>query len=150
MDVDVQYTIQFRTAMDKKEMFKVLKTCIIGESFRECGVGYDPEDALETYHVSEFLETVDADDVTGSFSCPEQFLEDLCSTNAGSVYETVHTMEKSWQSSSSGLVKPAQRPTCKTLWDLGNAEALKYIDDFFGEDTARDFLDHGSSLFDDL
>ena len=131
--------------MDKKEMFQVLRTCIIGESFRACGVGYNPEDSLETYHASEFLEDVDDEDITGSFSSPEHFLESLCSSNAGRIYSTVREMENCWKSSKNG-----SSSTMKILWDLGNAEALQYIDDNFGEEIAQEFLDYGCSIFDDL
>ena len=43
-------------------------------------MGYHPEDALETYHASDFLDDVDDEDITGSFSSPEHFLESLCSS----------------------------------------------------------------------
>lgn len=132
--------------MDSKETFEVLRTCIIGESFRACGVGYDPEDALETYHASEFLEDVDEDDITGSFSSPEHFLESLCSSNAGKIYATIREMEKCWESSKAD----AFDATMKLLWDLGNTEAMRYIDENFGEEIAQKFLDHGCSIFGDL
>lgn len=128
--------------MDKSEMFKVLQTCIIGESFRACGVGYDPEDALEPYHASEFEDNVDEDEFKGSWSTPEHFLESLCSSNAGRVYGTIRAMENCWK-----FDKRAKN--VKILWDLGNAEALQYIDDKFGQNVAQEFLDYGCGLFDD-
>lgn len=128
-------------------MFEVLRTCIIGESFRACGVGYHPEDALQPYHASEFLDNVDEDDITGSFHSPEHFLEDLCSSNAGRVYDTIRQMERCWESS-----KPDSnsKPTMKLLWDLGNANAMQYIDDNFGPRMAQGFLDYGTILFDEF
>lgn len=133
------------TNMDKKEMFDVLRTCIIGESFRACGVGYDPEDALETYHASEFLDDVAEDDITGSWSSAEHFLETLCSSNAGRVYDTIREMETCWKDD---LPFCGNRDMAKLLWDLGNAEALQYIDDNFGQLVGQDFLEHGSSVYD--
>lgn len=131
-------------------MFEVLKTCIIGESLRACGVGYHPEDALEAYHASEFLDNVDEDDITGSFHSPEHFLETLCSSNAGRVYDTIREMDnlwKSWKSGSSESLSKSSAETMKLLWDLGNAEALQYIDDNFGQPMAQGFLDYGTLLF---
>lgn len=133
--------------MDKKDMFEILQTCIIGESFRACGVGYHAEDALETYHASEFIDDVDEDDVTRGFSSPEHFLEALCSSNAGRVYDTIRSMETCWKSSKTG---GARDNMMKMLWDLGNAEALQYIDDNFGQGIAQEFLAYGSELFDDI
>lgn len=124
-------------------MFEVLQTCIIGESFRACGVGYDPEDALETYHAAEFEDNVEEDDVKGSWSTPEQFLESLCSSNAGRVYDTIRAMQNCWE-----FNKRAQNAMFKILWYLGNAEALQYIDENFGQDVAQDFLEYGCELFD--
>ncbi|CAM9934981.1 unnamed protein product [Ectocarpus sp. 12 AP-2014] len=135
--------------MDKKEMFDVLQTCIIGESFRACGAGYHPEDALETYHAIEFLENVDQDDITGSFHSPEHFLENLCSSNAGRVYETIREMDNMWTSGSSECLSKSSAETMKLLWDLGNTEALQYIDDNFGQRMAQGFLDYGTLLFDE-
>ena len=135
-------------SMNKTEMFEVLQTCIIGESFRACGVGYHPEDALEPYHASEFLDNYEEDDITGSFHCPEHFLEELCSSNAGRVYATIREMERCWQSASKTGCN--SKPTMKLLWDLGNAEALQYIDDNFGQRTAQGFLDYGTLLFDEF
>ncbi|CAM9156723.1 unnamed protein product [Ectocarpus sp. 12 AP-2014] len=132
--------------MERKEMFQVLRTCIIGESFRACGVGYHPEDALETYHASEFLENVDEDEVHGSFDSAEHFLESLCSSTAGKVYNTIREMERFWND------EPFSRfddRMAKLLWDLGNAEALQYIDDNFGQEVGQEFLDHGSFKFDE-
>lgn len=126
-------------------MFTILKTCIIGESFRACGMGYDPEDVLESYHAAEFEDNFDEDDVKGSWNTPEHFLESLCSSNAGRVYDTIRAMENCWT-----FDKKAQNTMFKILWDLGNAEALQYIDDNFGQDVAQQFLEHGSELFDDL
>ena len=131
--------------MDRVEMFEVLKTCIIGESFRACGVGYDPEDALETYHAAEFQDNYDEDDVKGSWSTPEHFLESLCSSNAGRVYDAIRAMENCWN-----FDKREQNTVFKVLWDLGNAGALQYIDDNFGQDVAKKFLKYGCELFDDL
>jgi len=132
--------------MNKTEMFEVLQTCIIGESFRACGVGYHPEDALETYHASEFLENMDENDINGSFHSPEHFLENLCSSNAGRIYATIREMETCWKSSKTS----PRDATMKLLWDLGNSEALQYIDDNFGQQAAQEFLDYGCSIFDEL
>lgn len=126
-------------------MFEVLKTCIIGESFRACGVGYDPDDALEPCHAAEFEEHFDEDDVKGSWNTPEHFLESLCSSNAGRVYDTIRAMENCWN-----FEKKPQNVMMKILWDLGNAEALQYVDDNFGQNVAQEFLDYGCDLFDDL
>ncbi|CAN0346747.1 unnamed protein product [Ectocarpus sp. 6 AP-2014] len=134
--------------MDTKEMFQVLQTCIIGESFRACGVGYHPEDALETYHASDFPDSVDEDDITGSFHSPEDFLESLCSSNAGRVYGTIREMENLWESGSSESLSKSSAETMKLLWDLGNAETLQYIDDHFGQEEAQGFLEYGAVLFD--
>ena len=130
-------------------MFEVLRTCIVGESFRACGIGYHPEDGLEMYHVSEFHDNVDADDITGFFSSPDDFLESLCSTNAGRVYEAVREMERCWKSNTAG--QPAAiNNTMKRLWILGNPEALEYIDDNFGQEAAQDFLEYGCFVFGDV
>lgn len=126
-------------------MFKVLQTCIIGESFRACGVSYDPEDALEPYHASEFEDDADEDDKKGSWSTPEHFLESLCSSNAGRVYDTIRAMENCWK-----FGKKAQNVTFNILWGLGNAEALQYINDNVGQNVAQEFLDYGCDLFGDL
>ncbi|CAN0329108.1 unnamed protein product [Ectocarpus sp. 8 AP-2014] len=134
--------------MDTAEMFEVLKTCIIGESFRACGVGYHPEDALEAYHASDFLDNVDEDDITGSFHSPEHFLENLCSSNAGRVYDTIREMDNLWKSGSPESLSRSSAETMKLLWDLGNTEALQYIDDNFGQPVAQGFLDYGTLLFD--
>ncbi|CAM9104305.1 unnamed protein product, partial [Hapterophycus canaliculatus] len=128
--------------MERQEMFEVLRTCIIGERFRACGVGYHPEDALETYHASEFLDDVHEDDIHGSFHSPEHFLESLCSSNAGRVYTTIREMQNCWESSKTGT-----DTTMTLLWDLGNSEALQYIDDNFGQEVAQDFLEYGCSIF---
>lgn len=128
--------------MERKETFDLLRTCIIGESFRACGVGYDPEDALETYHASEFLDNVDADDITGGFASPESFLESLCSCNAGRVYETIRDMERCWESGKVGASK-----IMSILWDLGNAEAERYVDENFGDEASREFLEYGQEVF---
>jgi len=133
--------------MDTEEMFEVLKTCIIGESFRACGVGYHPEDALEAYHASDFLDNVDEDDIAGSFNTPEHFLEDLCSSNAGRVYSTIREMDSLWKSESLSPPSKSSAETMKLLWDLGKAEAFRYIDDNFGQRTAQVFWDHGMLLF---
>lgn len=133
------------STMDKNEMFEVLQTCIIGESFRACGVGYDPEDALEPYHASEFLDNYEEEDVKGSWNTPEHFLESLCSSNACRVYDTIRAMENCWK-----FEKKTQNAAFKILWDLGNAEALQYIDDNFGQNVAQEFLDYGCELFDDM
>ncbi|CAN0240674.1 unnamed protein product [Ectocarpus sp. 6 AP-2014] len=134
--------------MDTEEMFEVLRTCIIGESFRACGVGYHPEDALEAYHASEFLDNIDEDDITGSFHSPEHFLENMCSSNAGRVYDTIREMDDLWKSGLPGSLSRSSAETMKLLWDLGNVEALQYIDDNFGQLVAQEFLEYGSSLFD--
>ena len=130
--------------MNLQQMFEVLKTCIIGESFRACGVGYDPEDALETYHAAEFEENFGEDDVKGSWRTPEHFLESLCSSNAGRVYDAIRAMENCWN-----FHKKTHNAMFKILWDLGNAEALQYIDDTFGQNVAEQFLSYGCELFDD-
>ncbi|CAM9400898.1 unnamed protein product [Ectocarpus sp. 12 AP-2014] len=132
--------------MDRAEMFEVLQTCIIGESFRACGVGYDPEDSLQTYHAAEFCDDVEEDDIMGGFNSPEQFLEDLCSSNAGRVYDTLREMGKRWESPSTKTGSHPS-PAMKILWDLGNAEAHRYIDDNFGQRTSQGFLEHGSTIF---
>jgi hypothetical protein len=132
--------------MDREEMFKVLQTCIIGESFRACGVGYDAEEGLEPYHASEFLDNFDEDDINGSFHSPEHFLESLCSSNAGRIYNTIREMENCWKTKSS----MCSTPTMKLLWDLGNPEAMQYIDDMHGEAVAEDFFEHGCSIFGEL
>lgn len=129
--------------MDPSEMFSVLKTCIIGESFRACGFGYDPEDALETYHASEFLADQNGDDVTGSFHSPEHFLEDLCRSDVVTIYQEIRTMEKVWDDGVGGSMRTIR----KKLWELGSGEAFAYFEDFCDDETARCFLTHGGSLF---
>ncbi|CAN0411716.1 unnamed protein product, partial [Ectocarpus sp. 13 AM-2016] len=103
----------------------------------------------ETYHAIEFLENVDQDDITGSFHSPEHFLENLCSSNAGRVYETIREMDNMWTSGSSECLSKSSPETMKLLWDLGNTEALQYIDDNFGQRVAQGFLDYGRLLFDE-
>lgn len=132
--------------MCKGEMFAVLQTCIIGESFEACGVGYDPEDSLDTYHASDFLDDVDEEDVTGTFSGPEQFLEDLCSSSVGRVYGTLRSMRKSWELSRSILSRHESEVAWR-LWDLGREAAAAYIDEYFGCGDAKDFLERGERLF---
>ena len=131
-------------------MFEVLRTCIIGESFRACGVGYDPGDALETYHAAEFEDNYEEDDIKGSWNTPEHFLESLCSSNAGRVYDTIRAMENCWKLDKRAQNNTHTNTTFKILWDLGNAEALQYIDENFGQNVAEEFLTYGCELFDDV
>ncbi|CAM9201121.1 unnamed protein product [Pylaiella littoralis] len=131
--------------MDAKQMFSLLKTCIIGESFRACGVGYDPEDNLETYHLSDFCDDYAEEDVTGTFRSPEHFLEDLCGSSVVQIYDAIRTMESAWNGGG-GVVK-VPMPICKSLWELGCAEACMYLEDFCEEESACWFAKHGISLF---
>lgn len=124
-------------------MFDILRTCIIGESFRACGCSYHPEDALETRHASEFDDN-GADATLRCFESPEHFLESLCSSNAGRVYDTIREMERIWVNfSGEGELTPAM----ELLWDLGNSEASQYVRDNYGEEAAFTFLERGGNVF---
>lgn len=139
------FTIRFK--MKEGEVFDLLRTCIIGEAYRACGVGFDPEDNLEVYHIDEFLENVHPDEVSGSWASPEAFLEMECSSWSGRIYETIYMMERSWKLNKSCLQKDWQKSIGKSLWELGQDEAMNYISVYGEENDSDYFIDKGNALF---
>ena len=133
--------------MDNNEIFSILKTCIVGEAYQACGVGFNHEDSLDVYHLVEINENVDPDDIKGPYQSPDAFLEMECQSNSDRIYETIYLMESSWKLGTPCFHKNWQLPIGKKLWDLGKSEAAQYLSTYGEEEDLRQFIDRGESLF---
>ena len=102
---------------------------------------------MEVYHLNDFSENVDPDDITGSYSSPGQFLEDLCGIFSGQIYEAIYLMESSWVLGKSTMHKNWQRRVCRKLWDLGKDSCIHYLSEYGEEEDLGSFLEKGESLF---
>ena len=133
--------------MDRKETFSILRTCIIGEAFRACGLGFDPEDNLDVYNLGDVEENVDPEDIKGPFPSPDAFLETECSSDSKRIYETIYLMECSWMIGANCLHKEWQRKIGRKLWELGREEAIHYMSTY-GEDEESDLFEkNGETLY---
>ena len=128
-------------------MFNILKTCIVGGAYEACGVGFDPEDSLDVYHIDNFDENVDPEEVNGSYSSPGAFLEMECSSNCGRIYETMYLMESSWKLGKNCFHKDWQKPIGNKLWNLGKDVAIEYVSNYGEEDETMKLMNMGESLF---
>lgn len=133
--------------MDKTDTYKLVQSCIIGTAYENCGVGFDPEQSLEIYHLSEFKENVSPGDITGPFRNPDQFLEEVCRSCTGRIYETMYLMETSWDLGVSALPKEWQRNIARSLWELCQEQACHYLDEMEGVEATSEFLETGDALF---
>jgi hypothetical protein len=133
--------------MNESEMFNILRTCIIGEAYQACGIGFDPEDNLDVYHLDDLKENADPDEWTGSYSSPDAFLETECGSNAGRIYETIYLMEASWRLGKSSFHKEWQLPIGSKLWDMGKGVAMQYLSSHGEDDDLRLFVDRGEAVF---
>lgn len=132
-----------------EELYMILQTSVIGGAYEACGVGFDVEQGLEVYHISEFSENTDPDEITGSYASPDQFLEDLCGVLSGDVYKVIDLMESSWKLGSSTMHKGWQRRVCRKLWDLGKDSCIHYLSENGDDGELVSFLTKGESLFGD-
>lgn len=130
-----------------KELYDILQTSVIGGAYEACGVGFDVEEGLEVYHISEFSENTDPDDITGSYTSPDHFLEDLCGVFSGQIYEAMYLMKSSWALGTPTMHKDWQSRVCKKLWDLGKESCVHYLSEYGEEEELRSFLEKGESLF---
>ena len=130
-----------------RTFYDILQTSIIGGAYEACGVGFDTEDRLEVYHIDEFSENIDPDDITGSYGSPDQFLEDLCGTFSGQIYEAIYLMRSSWELGKPTMHKDWQRRVCRKLWDLGKDNCIHYLSEYGEDDETEYFLEKGESLF---
>ena len=133
--------------MENRKFYDILQTSIIGCAYEACGIGFDIEDGLECYHIDEFSENTNPDDITGAYNSPEHFLEDLCGMFSGQVYEILYIMKSSWSMGKSTMHKHWQRRVCKKLWDLGKDNCIQYLSDFGEEEDIQCFLEKGEYLF---
>ena len=133
--------------IEDNELYEILQTSVIGGAYEACGVGFDVEQGLEVYHISEFSENVDPDDVTGSYTSPDHFLEDLCGVFSGDIYKAIDLMESSWKLGTPTMHKDWQRRVCRKLWDLGKDRCVHYLSENGEEDELSHFLTKGESLF---
>lgn len=127
--------------------FDILRTCIIGEAYQACGIGFDPEDNLEVYHLGELNENADPDEMTGFYKSPDAFLEFECGSNAARIYETIFLMESSWRVGRSCFHKKWQTPIGNKLWCLGKDIAMHYLSEYGEEEDSKLFLELGERLF---
>ena len=133
--------------MDDVEMFNILRTCIIGGAYEACGVGFDPDDSMDVYHLEDFDENVDPDDITGLYTSPGAFLEMECVSNSQRIYETIYLMETSWNIGKKCFHKEWQIPIGKKLWNIGKNVAIQYVSTYGEEDDIRKFVNMGEDLF---
>ncbi len=134
--------------MNPGETFVLLRTCVIGEAHEACGVGFDPEDAMEAYHLADFHERVDPDDVRGSHRSPEAFLEAKCESNAGRIYETIRLMEASWRLNTRLLLRDGwQRSIGRALWGIGAERSVRHLGEVGEEGDSDAFRRKGDALF---
>lgn len=135
------------TITSSKMTFDVLRTCIIGGAYEACGVGFDPEDNLESYHLEDFHDNVDPEDMKGFDTCPISFLEMECSTHSGRIYETLYLMEDSWKTGVSCFHETWQPAIADKLWELGKESFIHYISDNMEDDECDDMILKASDLF---
>lgn len=133
--------------MDDSQLYSTLRTSIIGGAYEACGVGYDPEEDMDVYHLDEFSENVDPDDIKGAYHSPDSFLEELCGTFAGRIYEAMYIMESSWKLGKSTSHKDWQTEICRKLWSFGKEDAINYLSQYGEEDELVYFVDKGDKLF---
>lgn len=128
-------------------MFSILRTCIVGGAYYACGIGFDPEDSMDVYHIDEFSENVDPDDITGPYTSAGVFLETECSSNCKRIYETIYLMETSWNNGKKCFNEEWQIPIGKKLWNIGKDVAIQYMSTYGEEDDVRRFVKIGEDLF---
>lgn len=133
--------------MNDEEIFRILRTCIIGEAYEACGIGFNPEDNLDIYHLEDLIENIDPDDFKGLYSSPDSFLEMECNSVAGRIYETIRLMETSWFLGYQCFHKNWHKPIGGKLWDLGKEKTMEYLSVYGEKDDISFFVNRGDALF---